>query len=840
MQSSLGSLTFDEKASIENEINNSDITKNSPKETIQNDINIEKSDKTFKIDVSIGSSLTNSGNSVENDGSDDNKIESNHNESETNEKEGNETNQPEIQKDCVIIQVNESKNEDKKQDGEITDILKDQNENFKEIKNQGENSEKNDNLNQNLNSENNLEEEEEKNKKEKRENNLEGDIPTKNEEKKLEENNSKKNVLEVKENNKIEQNTEVIEVKPKILEENIEGQKSGENGKEDNKLKEGDLQITINNNEELNGKKNLKLENNNLNQEIQNNDTDPIKNEENPSQSEETQKQNNTENNENKTPGEIIIEIKGDDLEKEKKIKDKDINTINTNIENDDSDKSEDEEDEELDTSSNDLFNNRKTHYPKGIRNIGLNCYMNSLIQCLFNIEELREYFIKQLNQGKFNKKKQPICYRFAKIMRNLLYSKKAYITPIKFKKEIAKKNPLFGKNKAADATDLFRTLIDSFIFELNTENEEEESEDDDLNDKNKIINKIKKEMKENIIYKYLNVYNLVTYICESPKHGPKNIYSYEVDSNIGFNLENIINKRRKDSSFITLKECFNYTQKVKNNNQFYCNECKTTVIGKSYEKIIVPPEILIIILNRGKGKKIMNKVKFRTVLDLSDFVDNSQNNKNLYYELIGSCNHSGDSSPTGHYTSTCRYNNSFYYFNDIHYQNLTKFEHLGGEPYILFYRRKYFTDNNNGLNNIKISMDLDMNEETLSQEELEKDKYVLTEVINKFYNKRLNIKLYKNNNIFKWKITKDKKEPLIMDFSNPVKNKRYDYDLLSITTIEGTNTFIDDVIDVVIENHYINLDENPDLIFIKIKNFLNEVFKNITGAKCGDLCMII
>ena len=130
--------------------------------------------------------------------------------------------------------------------------------------------------------------------------------------------------------------------------------------------------------------------------------------------------------------------------------------------------------------------------------------------------------------------------------MRNLLYSKKAYITPIKFKKEIAKKNPLFGKNKAADATDLFRTLIDSFISELKVENkEEEEYKDDDLNDKNKIINEIKKETQENNIYEYLNVYNLVTYICKSPKHGPKNIYSYESDSNIAFNLKNIIKKKK-------------------------------------------------------------------------------------------------------------------------------------------------------------------------------------------------------------------------------------------------------------------------------------------------------
>ena len=839
MQSSLGSLTFDEKATIENKINNSDITKNSPKETIQNDINIEKSDKTFKIDVSIGSALTNSGNSVENDGSDDNKIESNHNESETNEKEGNETNQQELQKDCVIIQVNESKNEDKKQDGEITDILKDQNENFKEIKNQGENSEKNDNLNQNLNSENNLEEEE-KNKKEKRENNLEGDIPTKNEEKKLEENNSKKNVLEVKENNKIEQNTEVIEAKENILEENIEGQKSGENGKEDNKLKEGDLQITINNNEELNGKKNLKLENNNLNQEIQNNDIDPIKNEENPSQSEDTQKQNNTENNENKTPGEIIIEIKGDDLEKEKKIKDKDINTINTNIENDDSDKSEDEEDEELDTSSNDLFNNRKTHYPKGIRNIGLNCYMNSLIQCLFNIEELREYFIKQLNQGKFNKKKQPICYRFAKIMRNLLYSKKAYITPIKFKKEIAKKNPLFGKNKAADATDLFRTLIDSFISELKVENkEEEEYEDYDLNDKNKIINKLKKEMKENIIYKYLNVYNLVTYICESPKHGPKNIYSYESDSNIAFNLENIIKKKNYKNYEINLEDCFEYKQQTKYNNQFYCHECNTTVTGESYEKIIIPPKILIIILNRGKGKTINNKVNFGNILDISNFIDDSQDYKNIYYELIGSCNHSGDSSPSGHYTSTCLYERKFYLFNDTQIKPLKYFKHLG-EPYILFYRLKYLIDHNEGIHDIENSMVI--NERVLSQNEINQWGKKLIEVFRLFQFDRNNftIEFKYTNNIFKWKIIKEGKRPLIMDFSKPTKNKRYN--LLSITTIKDSDQDISEYIDIDLSYMNIYLEENTSDIYDTLNLFIKRIFQyyHVGGSKCFDKCMII
>ena len=833
MQSSLGSLTFDEKATIENEINNSDITKNSPKETIQNDINIEKSDKTFKIDVSIGSALTNSGNSVENDGSDDIKIESNHNESETNEKEGNETNQPEIQKDCVLIQVNEPKNEDKKQGGEITDILKDQNENFKEIKNQGENSEKNDNLNQNLNPENNLEEEEEKNKKEKRENNLEGDIPTKNEEKKLEENNSKKNVLEVKENNKIEQNTEVIEVKPKILEENIEGQKSEENGKEDNKLKEDNLQITINNNEELNGKKNLKLENNNLNQEIQNNVTDPIKNEENPSQSEETQKQNNTENNENKTPGETIIEIKGDDLEKEKKIKDKDINTINTNLENDDSDESEDEEDEELDTSSNDLFNNRKTHYPKGIRNIGLNCYMNSLIQCLFNIEELREYFLNELKEGKINKKQHPISYHFAKTMRSLLYSKKEFIIPKKFKEVIGKSNPLFKKDNPADATDLFRILIDLFISELKTDNKEEDEKGEyNSNNKSEVLKYIQKEMNENIIYKNFSVFTLITYICQSKSHGGAITYSYTNESSITFNLENIIKSNK--SSIITLNNCFRYIQKEIKNNEFSCYKCNTISKGTSYERILIAPQILIIVLNRGKGKKIENEVIIDKTLDISDFIDEKSSENKIYYQLIASCNHLGDSSPSGHYTSTCLYNNSFYLFNDKNYE---MFDHYvyAGEPYILFYRRKEIKDHDES-KKVQTTMEI-YNEEKSSQTEVDYCKNVLIEVFNKFQYDRKNFTIkYKNSDsIFIWKIIKGKKKPLIMDFSNPPKNKIIN--LMLITTIEDTNSNIDEYIDKdsSLINITINLNDKPYDIYARIYLFLNNIFKNynINAAKC-------
>ena len=51
---------------------------------------------------------------------------------------------------------------------------------------------------------------------------------------------------------------------------------------------------------------------------------------------------------------------------------------------------------------------------PKGLYNLGLSCYMNSLLQCLYYIPELREYFIKEKNNFKNN---QPICKALSEVM---------------------------------------------------------------------------------------------------------------------------------------------------------------------------------------------------------------------------------------------------------------------------------------------------------------------------------------------------------------------------------------------------------------------------------------
>ena len=463
---------------------------------------------------------------------------------------------------------------------------------------------------------------------------------------------------------------------------------------------------------------------------------------------------------------------------------------------------------------------------------------MNSLLQCLFNIKELRDFFIFGLINGDFDEKTQPINYSFAKVMYDLLYLDADYITPNDFKNEISKINKLFVSNKAADATDLFRNLIDSFLTQSSTGDEEEYLNEISPNNKKSLLKAIEKEKSSNIFYKYINVYTLTSYLCPFHKNEFEFEYSYESDSNITFFLDNIIKYKKDKNSEITLKECFEYIQREKKNNHFFCSKCKKTVVGKSFETIVSPPEILIIILNRGKGKKVTNEVIIDTILNISDFIDIEENSDDIYYKLIGSCNHSGDSSPTGHYTATCLYEESYYHFNDSNFIKLKSFKYLG-EPYILFYRLININDHYK-LSEIKNEI-IPYNCNNIEVNPLEKNNYgqILSDVFSQIIrnNDHFKINLVEKNNLFKYKIIKGKSKPLIMDFSVPPK-----YNLLSITYIDTSDNSLGNYIDGNgIRNINIDLNNtNKKNIYDAIVFFLNKAFEEyiVVDSKC-PMCNI-
>ena len=100
---------------------------------------------------------------------------------------------------------------------------------------------------------------------------------------------------------------------------------------------------------------------------------------------------------------------------------------------------------------------------------------MNSLLQCLYFVPELREYFIENID--KFNN--NTVCKAFALVMYGLKNEKKDYFEATEFKKIMGSKNSLFFGFKAGDAKDLYFNLIDAFITELTKESEDLPEEED-------------------------------------------------------------------------------------------------------------------------------------------------------------------------------------------------------------------------------------------------------------------------------------------------------------------------------------------------------------------------
>ena len=331
--------------------------------------------------------------------------------------------------------------------------------------------------------------------------------------------------------------------------------------------------------------------------------------------------------------------------------------------------------------------NEEKTPCPKGLKNIGLSCYINSLLQCLFYIKKFRKYFIKE----KDNFEGQPVCKALSKIMCGLKDNDK-YFTTSEFKKIMGERNDLFSGIKAGDSKDLYLNLIDLILNELSIKNDKnnlmEFNKDEyktNESEEIKMFLKIKKEIDENIINNLFIGFYEIIYKCTNLTNHCS--ISFNTESFILFNLEKISNYFNNNE--LNIEDCFEYNFNKRYSSSFYCNYCKKIEENMAEDKIYIPPKILVIILDRGKGKLFKGKVIFDNNLDLNNYIVDKNYQYNSNYTLICVLSHSGPSSSRGHYTSSCLTDNGkCYYFSDDFVKEIDNPLVYDGEPYLLFYKR--------------------------------------------------------------------------------------------------------------------------------------------------------
>ena len=430
--------------------------------------------------------------------------------------------------------------------------------------------------------------------------------------------------------------------------------------------------------------------------------------------------------------------------------------------------------------------NNRK---PKGLYNLGLSCYMNSLLQCLYYIKELREYFIE--NKNKFSEDKQPICKAFAEVMDKLKNDENDTVNPKEFKKLMGKSNKLFDGYKAADVKDLFFNLIHAFLTELNNDDSDNKSysnTEPDYSNKLQVFEEIKNEIEQNnnIINKLFIGYYYTIYDCKKSK---SNTYSFQTESFILFDLPKI-------------KKYF-FNQKELSFN--FCNKCKKTHLGESNQFLYRPPKILVIILDRGHGKTFDGKFEIEKNFDFKPFINEENYKYSSLYKLICVSTHRGDSSSSGHYTACCITDkDKYFYFSDSYVNEINEDTFIRDDPYLLFYiRNDDNIESNNEIieNNIMHDNINKNNNNTLDKEKEEKMKKNLSNIKEIKHNKINNIEST-SNKINNLKL--QKKQYLLYNGTNI--NFKNEYNEIK----NALNYFIDDDNEKYSVNYYYRKNKHP------------------------------
>ena len=155
----------------------------------------------------------------------------------------------------------------------------------------------------------------------------------------------------------------------------------------------------------------------------------------------------------------------------------------------------------------------------------------------------------------------------------------------------------------------------------------------------------------------------------------------------------------------VNIYECFEYYQRrelFSGQNQNYCNKCQKLNDSLYTTKIYVSPNVLILILNRGKGNIYDVKLIFNEIINISNYAI-LKDSPNLIYSLYGVITHIGQSGPSAHFIASCKspVDQKWYRYNDaiispISNDNIQKEIIDFGTPYILFYQKVNNNANNN------------------------------------------------------------------------------------------------------------------------------------------------
>uniref|UniRef100_A0A8C7SB08 Ubiquitin carboxyl-terminal hydrolase n=1 Tax=Oncorhynchus mykiss TaxID=8022 RepID=A0A8C7SB08_ONCMY len=328
-----------------------------------------------------------------------------------------------------------------------------------------------------------------------------------------------------------------------------------------------------------------------------------------------------------------------------------------------------------------------------GLRNLGNTCFMNSILQCLSNTHNLRDYCLHNSHRRDLNKNSRTntgaLMEEFAKLLQTMWTSSSSEaVGPSEFKTQIQRYAPRFVGYNQQDAQEFLRFLLDGLHNEVNrvTVRPRGSSEDfDHLPDREKGDRMWSKYLeREDSKIVDLFVGQLKSSLTCSTCGYCSTVFDPFWDLSLPI--------AKKGYGEVSLMDCMSLFTKedvLEGDEKPTCYRCKAR--RRCTKKFTVQkfPKILVLHLKRfseaRRTSKLSTFVNFpMEKLDLREF---ASENINAVYNLYAVSNHSG-TTMGGHYTAYCRNPTSgeWYTFNDSRVTPMSSSQVRSSDAYVLFY----------------------------------------------------------------------------------------------------------------------------------------------------------
>ncbi|XP_062995054.1 ubiquitin carboxyl-terminal hydrolase 2 isoform X1 [Elgaria multicarinata webbii] len=329
-----------------------------------------------------------------------------------------------------------------------------------------------------------------------------------------------------------------------------------------------------------------------------------------------------------------------------------------------------------------------------GLRNLGNTCFMNSILQCLSNTKELRDYclqsqYVRDLNNN--SRMQMALMAEFAKLIQALWTSSpNESVSPSEFKTQIQRYAPRFVGYNQQDAQEFLRFLLDGLHSEVNRVLVRPKGSNDNLD------HLADDEKGRQMWMKYLaredsRIGDLfVGQLKSSLTCSMCGYCSTAFDPFWDLSLP-IAKKSYGEVNLIDCMRLFTKEDVLDGDEKPTCCHCKART--KCTKKFSVQrfPKILVLHLKRFsearmRSSKLTTFVNFPLKdLDLREFASQSCNH--AIYNLYAVSNHSG-TTMGGHYTAYCKnpVSGEWHAFNDSRVTPLSSSHVRSSDAYLLFY----------------------------------------------------------------------------------------------------------------------------------------------------------